>query len=103
MFSSAISLCGVAQRVEKARGAFDGDDAALRAHDFGQIGRCVAWTAADVDDGLALGDAGAAPGVQHARAPDAMLQTKARDFGVMRSQDVVAFAHRRLRSAVGQI
>src|SRR4029077_1533801 len=74
--------------IEVALGLIDGDDAPVRADDIRQVERGVARTASDVEKCLAHSEAAAAPGVERARSPDAMLQPEARQLFVMGTEDV---------------
>jgi len=78
------------QCVEKAPRAIDGDDASFRTNDLREIECRVARAAADVDQRLANGEAGALPRRQCARSPDTVLQPESLDLFVVRSENVVA-------------
>jgi hypothetical protein len=83
-----------AEHGEKPLRPLEADDASGVADDLREIERRVTRTASDVDDAIAGADAGAAPRIEHAQPPRAMLQAEAFDLRVMRAEHVVLFGHR---------
>jgi len=78
------------ENVEKPARSVDGDHAAGRAHELGQVERRVARPAADVENRLAAVESGALPRTVGSRAPNGVLESESFDFLVMRAEDVVA-------------
>src|SRR6185369_6776269 len=64
-----------------------------RPRDLGKILRREPRPASEVEQSLADGEAGAAPGVECTRTPHPVLQTEAHHLVVMSAEDVVAFCN----------
>jgi hypothetical protein len=87
---------GLPERVQEAPGAVEGDDPARGPDDLGKIDGGEPGAAAYVQEGLALVEASARPGVEGPRAPDPMLKAQPVDLRVVGAENIVLlvrFAH----------
>jgi len=91
---SSFSRSGI-EHVEKPARALDGDHASARPHDLREIERRVAGSASEVENPLALNEAGALPRVEYACSPDRVLHAESPHFLVVRAEQVIAITAQR--------
>src|SRR5260370_4118191 len=70
----------------------ESEDFARFADDLSHVDGGPTRSAADVEQRLTDRKSGAAPGVECARPPYAMLQTEARDLVIVGTEDIIAFS-----------
>src|SRR2546423_11095547 len=78
------------QGTYKVARSFKSDHFARRPDNFGQIGRGVSGSGANVEHPFADRDAGFLPAAQSHRPPDAMLESKPGQFLLMSAKNVIA-------------
>jgi hypothetical protein len=85
------------ERLEELAGLVEGQHAASRTDDIGQVERGVAGAASDVEQRLPGGEPGTTPQAEHLGAPDAVLHSEPVDFLVLRADHVLRFLTQDIR------
>jgi hypothetical protein len=78
------------ERRQKPRAPLDGHHATARTNQPREIQRRKSWSRAEITDDSALNDPSIIPRTMHFIAPYTMLEAKASDLIIVRSEDIVA-------------